>query len=78
MGRGGLLLLSLLKLLEFRSVSLAGLAQCIEHRLMNQKVTGSIPSQGTGLDCGPGPQLVDYRGNQSMFLSFPSPLSKSK
>ena len=36
--------------------ALAGVAQWIERQPANQRVTGSIPSQGTGLGCGPGPQ----------------------
>ena len=36
--------------------ALAGIAQWIEWGPVNQRVTGSIPSQGTGLGCGPGPQ----------------------
>ena len=36
--------------------ALAGVAQWIEHPPMNQRVTGSIPSQGTCLGCRPGPQ----------------------
>ena len=31
---------------------LAGVAWWIECRLINQKVLGSIPGQGTGLGCG--------------------------
>ena len=34
--------------------ALAGVAQWIEHQPVNQRVTGSIPSQGTCLGCGPG------------------------
>ena len=34
---------------------MAGVAQWIEHGPVNQRVTGSIPSQGTSLGCGPGP-----------------------
>ena len=37
-------------------ITLAAVAQWIEHRLENQRVTGSIPSQGTCLGCGPGLQ----------------------
>ena len=37
--------------------SLAGVAQWIGCRLMNQKVASLIPSQGTCLGLGPGPQL---------------------
>ena len=35
----------------------AGVAQWIECWPVNQKVTGSIPNQGTCLSCGPGPKL---------------------
>ena len=34
----------------------AGAAQWTDHQPENQKVTGLIPSRGTGLGCGPGPQ----------------------
>ena len=37
--------------------TLAGVAQWIQCQPENQRVAGSIPSQGTGLCCGPGPQL---------------------
>ena len=36
--------------------ALAGVAQWIECQPMNQRVTGSIPSLGTHLGCGLGPQ----------------------
>ena len=36
--------------------ALAGVAQWIDGWPTNQVVTGSIPSQGTCLGCGPGPQ----------------------
>ena len=36
---------------------LAGVAQWIERGPENQKVAGSIPSQGIFLGCGPGPQV---------------------
>ena len=36
--------------------ALAGVAQWIECGPANQRVAGSIPSQGTCLGCGPGPQ----------------------
>ena len=39
------------------TVALAGVAQWTERRPVNQKVTGSIPSWGTCLGCGPGPRL---------------------
>ena len=36
--------------------ALAGVVQWIEHRPVNQRVAGLIPSQGTCLGCRPGPQ----------------------
>ena len=36
--------------------ALAGVARWIECWPANQKGSGSFPSQGTGLGCGPGPQ----------------------
>ena len=36
--------------------ALAGVAQWIEHRALNQRATGLIPSQGLCLGCGPGPR----------------------
>ena len=36
--------------------TLAGVAQWIKRGPANQRVAGSIPSQGTCLGCGPGPQ----------------------
>ena len=39
-------------------IALAGVAQWIGHPPTNQKVTSLIPSQGTCLGCGPGPQLL--------------------
>ena len=35
---------------------LASVAQWTEHQPAKQRVAGSIPSQGTSLGCGPGPQ----------------------
>ena len=41
----------------FEKVSdLAGVAQWIERWPVGQRVTISVPTQGTCLDCGPGPQ----------------------
>ena len=37
-------------------LALAGVAQWIECWPVNQKVVDLIPSQGTSLGCGPGPQ----------------------
>ena len=40
---------------QFEQLTLAGVAQWIEHEPENQRVTGSIPSQGMCLGCRPGP-----------------------
>ena len=45
-----------LAVLKRLNMALAGVAQWIECQPVNQSVTGSIPSQGTCLGCGPGPQ----------------------
>ena len=42
---------------EISPSALTGVAQWTECQPENQKVTSLIPSQGTCLDCGPGPQL---------------------
>ena len=70
---------------QTHSLALAGVAQWIVHWPANKKVAGSIPSQGTGLGCGPG-QVSSRgygRGNHTlMFLSLsfslPPPLCKHK
>ena len=38
-------------------IVLAGVAQWIERGPVNQRVASLIPSQGTCLGCGPGPQM---------------------
>ena len=46
--------------MSFHKISictLTGVAQWIEHGPVNQTVAGSIPYQGTCLDCKPGPQV---------------------
>ena len=59
--------------------ALADVAQWIEYEPENQRVAGSIPSQGTCLGCRPGPSVGRTRGNRTlMFLSLPSPLCKNK
>ena len=59
--------------------ALDGVAQWTECWPVNQRVTISIPSQGTCLGCRPGPQLGCTRGNHtlmflSLFFSLPFPL----
>ena len=62
-------------------IALAGVTQWIECEPANQKFAGSIPSQGTCLGCGPGPQWGAHERQphidvSSPSFSFPSPLSK--
>ena len=67
---------------EFETVKLeigilAGVVQCTECQPANQRVAGSIPSQGICLGCGPGqvPSAGHARGNHTLMflsLSFPS------
>ena len=68
-------------MLQLKQMALAGAAQWIECQPANQRVTGSIPSQGTCLGFGPGLQLgACERQPHLMFPLFlpPSPLSKHK
>ena len=51
--------------------TLAGVAQCIECQLANQRVTDSIPSQGTSLDCRPGSQLGAHERQPHIDVSLP-------
>ena len=59
-------------------MALDGVAQWIECWPVNQRVTGSIPSQGTG----PGPQWGVHERQPHIDVSppllLPSPLSKNK
>ena len=63
-------------------VFLAGVTQWIECCPVNQRVAGSIPSQGTCLGCGPTPPLEGCTGSNNTLMSLslsPSlPLSKNK
>ena len=59
--------------------TLAGVAQWIEHWLVNQGVAGSIPSRAHAWVAGQAPSRGHMRGNHAlMFLSFsfsfPSPV----
>ena len=51
--------------------SLTGGAQWTECGPMNQRVASSIPSQGTCLGCGPGPQLGTPEGQPYIDVSPP-------
>ena len=42
------------------SWTVTGVAQLVGRHPAKQKVAGSVPSQGTGLDCGFGPQVGAY------------------
>ena len=52
-------------------LALAGLAQWIECWPVNQKVRGLIPSQGTYLGCGPGPQERTCERQPHIDVSLP-------
>ena len=64
------------------SLALASVAQWTEWRPANTKVTSSIPSQGTCLGCGPGPQwgVLERQPHidVSLALSSSLPLSLNK
>ena len=68
------------------NTALAGVGQWFKHQPVNQKVTSSIPSQGTCPGCEV-PSWGCAKGNQqtplapiflSLSFSLPSPLSKNK
>ena len=70
-------------LLKILNTALAGVAQWSEHRPVNQRVTGSTPSQGTCLGCETGPQLEAHERQPHIDISpplflHPCPLSKNK
>ena len=50
-------------------MALAGVAKWTEHGPMNQRVSGLIPSQGTCLGCGSGPQLEVHEGQPHIDVS---------
>ena len=50
---------------------LAGVAQWIERWPENQRVAGSIPSQGTCLGCRPGPQWGSHKSQPHIVVSLP-------
>ena len=51
--------------------ALAGVAQWIELQTANQRVAGLIPSQGTCLGCGPGPQEGAPKRQPHIDVSLP-------
>ena len=51
--------------------ALVGVAQWTECRPENQRVVSSIPSQGTGLGCRPGPQLVAHERQPHIDIFLP-------
>ena len=70
-------------LIKVFQLALAGVPQWIEHCPANQRVAGSIPSQGTCLGCIHGPQYGVHEGQphievRSLSFSLPSLLSKNK
>ena len=63
--------LSLKTMKKKKVLALAGVAQWIERRPTNQRVTGLVPSQGTCLGCGPGPQLGARKRQPHIDVSLP-------
>ena len=51
--------------------ALAGVVQWIEHLPVNQRVTGSIPSQVTCMGCGPGPWCGACKRQPHIDISLP-------
>ena len=58
-----------------KKTALAGVAQWIEWRPANQKVAGSIPSQGTYLGYVPGPQWEPHEKQPHIDVLFLPPFS---
>ena len=58
-------------LTDKKTGALAGVAQWFERRPVNQRVPGSIPSQGTCLGCRPGPQWLARERQPHIDVSFP-------
>ena len=58
-------------LLKIKYLTLAGVVQWTECWPMNQRVSGSIPNQGTDLGCRPGPQLWACKRQPHMAVSLP-------
>ena len=56
---------------KFMWITLAGVAQWIEHQTGKQSVAGLIPSQGTCLGCGPGPQWGLHKRQPHTDVSLP-------
>ena len=50
--------------------TLAGVVQWIERQPVNQGVASSIPSQGTSLGCGPGPEYRTHKRQPHIDVSL--------
>ena len=57
--------------IKLKQVALAGVAQWIECQPVNQRVTGSIPGQGTCLGYGPGSQWGVHERQPHIDVSLP-------
>ena len=62
---------SLLSRIHKEILALTGMAQWTKCLPMNQRVAGSIPSQGTCLGFGPGPQWRPYERQPHTDVSLP-------
>ena len=56
---------------KYTKTALAGVAQWIECWPVNQRIADSIPSQGTCLGCGPGPQMGVWERQPHIDFSLP-------
>ena len=63
--------------LKITDAGTAGVAQWIERQPVNQRVSGSIPSQGTCVGCRPGPQVGARERQPHIDVSLPLSLSPS-
>ena len=65
--------ISMVQLSQLRKFPWLVLAQWIECQPANQRVASSIPSQGTCLACGPGPQWAAHERQPHTDVSLPLP-----
>ena len=62
-------------IIKNKPCALTGIAQLVRHPPAKRKVAGSIPSQGSCLDYGPGPRLGDMQEATDQCFSYTSVVS---
>ena len=80
------ILILFFKFWNYEIIAVVGVAQWIECWPLNQKVTSSIPTEGTCLGCGPGGVMQEATDQcisctlmfLSLSISVPHPHSKNK